>query len=306
MNILKFVEKFKDELTCKEYMRDVRLKEGVTCKHCGCKKHYWLAAKWQFQCSDCSFRTTLRSGTVMENSNLSIRKWFLIMIFMTSTKKGMSACEIKRQMGHTRYNTVLSVMNRIRDVMGKRDSLYQLNDMVELDEGFFETEVPGRVRSNLKRGKGSQRQENVAVMAESVPLEDLETGKKSKSCRYFKMQVLDNHSGEAITKVVQESIDEKSIVFTDKSSSYIDICKYVEVDLMERSNALVTKETLRWVHIAISNAKRTFLGVFHKIKGYNLQRYLNEFVYKLNRRYCRSIFERLVVASVFPYWYNND
>jgi len=306
MNILEFVEKFKDELTCKAYLRDIRLKEGVTCKHCGGKKHYWLAAKWQFQCSTCSFRTTLRSGTVMENSNLSIRKWFLIMLFMTSTKKGMSACEIKRQMGHTRYNTVLSVMNRIRDVMGKRDSLYQLNDMVELDEGFFETEVSGKVRSKLKRGKGSQRQENVAVMAESVPLEDLETGKKSKSCRYFKMQVLDNHSGESITKVVQESIDEKSIVFTDKSSSYIDICKYVEVHLMEKSNAQVTKETLRWVHIAISNAKRTFLGVFHKIKGANLQRYLNEFVYKLNRRYCKSIFERLIVASVFPYWYNND
>lgn len=181
----------------------------------------------------------------MENSNLSLRKWFLIMLLMTSTKKGMSACEIKRQMGHFRYNTVLSVMHRIRDLMGKRDSQYQLNDMVELDEGFFETEVSERVRSNLKRGKGSQRQENVAVMAESVPLEDLETGKKSKSCRYLKMQMLGNHSGDSITKVVQESIDEKSIVFTDKSSSYFDISQYVEVHIMEKSNADVTKETLR-------------------------------------------------------------
>jgi hypothetical protein len=210
MKILEFVDKFKDELSCKVYLRDIRIKEGVTCKHCGGKKHYWLAAKWQFQCSSCSFRTTLRSGTVMENSNLSIRKWFLIMLFMTSTKKGMSAGEIKRQMGHTRYNTVLSVMNRIRDVMGKRDSLYQLNDMLELDEGFFETEVSGRVRFKLKRGKGSQRQENVAVMAESVPLEDLETGKKSKSCRYFKMQVLENHSRESITKVVKNQLMKKT------------------------------------------------------------------------------------------------
>ena len=174
----------------------------------------------------------------------------------------MSACEIKRQMGHTRYNTVLSVMHRIRVLMGKRDSQYQLKDMVELDEGFFETDASGRVCSKLKRGKGSHRLENVNVMAESVPLEDLETGKKSKSCRYFKMQVLDNHSGDSITYVVQELIDEKSIVFTEKSSSYIDICKYVEGHLMEKSNALVTKETLRWVHIAISNEKRTFWVYF--------------------------------------------
>jgi len=306
MNILDFFEKFKDEKSCKEYLRDLRMKEGVVCKHCGSKKHYWLASKWQFQCSSCSFRTTLKSGTVMENSNLSIRKWFMIMLFMTSTKKGMSACEIKRQMEHSRYSTVLSVMQRIRDLMGKRDNLYQLNDMVEFDEGYFETEVREKVRSNLKRGKGSQRQLNVAVMAESVPLEDLDTGKKSKSCRYFKMSVLKEHSAEAINNVVKESINEKSIVFTDKSASYIDIEKYIEVHIMEKSTLEVTKKTLKWVHIAISNAKRNFLGVYHKIKGENLQRYLNEFVYKLNRRYFNSVFERLLVASVFPYWYNSD
>jgi len=60
---------------------------------------------------------------------------------VTSTKKRMSACERKRQMEHNRYSTVLSVMHRIRDLMGKRDNLYQLNDMIEFDEGYFETQV---------------------------------------------------------------------------------------------------------------------------------------------------------------------
>ena len=257
MNILDFVEKFKDEKACKEYFRDLRMKEGVVCKHCGSKKHYWLASKWQFQCSSCSFRTTLKSGTVMENSNLSVRKWFLIMLFMTSTKKGMSACEIKRQMEHSRYSIVLSVMHRIRDLMGKRDNMYQLNDMIEFDEGYFETQVSEKVRSNLKRGKGSQRQLNVAVMAESIPLEDLHTGMKSKSCRYFKMTVLKDQSAEVIINVIKESINEKSIVFTDGSASYIDIEKYIEVHVMEKSTPEVTKETLKWVHITIANRKET-------------------------------------------------
>ena len=111
-------------------------------------------------------------------------------------------------MGHSRYNTVLSVMHCIRDLMGKRDNMYQLNDMIEFDEGYFETQVSEKVRSNLNRGKGSQRQLNVAVMAESIPLEDLHTGKKSKSCRYFKMSVLKEHSADAINNVVKESINE--------------------------------------------------------------------------------------------------
>ena len=120
------------------------------------------------------------------------------------------------------------------------------------------------------------------------------------------MSVLKEHSADAINNVVKESINEKSIVFTDGSASYIDIEKYIEVHVMEKSTPEVTKETLKWVHIAIANAKRNFLGVYHKIKGENLQRYLNEFVYKLNRRYFDSVFERLLVASVFPYWYNSD
>jgi len=61
-------------------------------------------------------------------------------------------------------------MNRITDLMGIRDSLYQMNNMVELDEGSFEIEVSSRELSKLTGGKGSQRQENVAVMAISVPL----------------------------------------------------------------------------------------------------------------------------------------
>jgi hypothetical protein len=74
----------------------------------------------------------------MENSPLPFRTWFLVMLFMTTTKKGISACELQRQIGHKRYMTIWSVMHRLRKVMGKRDDLYQLSDMIEFDEGYFE------------------------------------------------------------------------------------------------------------------------------------------------------------------------
>lgn len=306
MKMLEFISRFSDEQTCKEYYRDVRMKEGVVCKRCGSKKHYWLSVKWQFQCVHCDFRTTLKSGTVMENSRLPFRTWFLILLFMTSTKKGVSACELQRQIGHKRYMTIWSIMHRLRDVMGKRDDFYKLTDMVEFDEGYFEKPVSEKIKSNLKRGRGSQRQTKVAVMAESTPLEDIETGKTSRQCRYFKMKVLKTHESTNVDNLIQETLDSKTIVFSDKSSSYTDIEKYIEAHITEKSGKETTSDTLKWVHIAISNAKRNFLGVYHKIKGYYLQNYLNEFVYKLNRRYMKSVFERLVVASVFPYWQTND
>ncbi|MDT9278043.1 MAG: IS1595 family transposase, partial [Limnospira sp. PMC 737.11] len=98
---------------------------------------------------------------------------------------------------------------------------------------------------------------------------------------------------------VSESIDEKSIVFTDKSTSYVDIANYVEMYVTEKSSKESTEDTLRWVHIFISNAKRNLLGNYHKIKGKYLQLYLNEFVYKLNRRYFgERLFDRVVVAAI--------
>ncbi|MFN7601562.1 MAG: IS1595 family transposase, partial [Bacteroidota bacterium] len=171
--------------------------------------------------------------------------------------------------------------------------------IIEFDEGHFEVETSKRVKDNLKRGKGSQRQKQVAIMAESTPLEDVKRNKKSSHVRFFKMKVLDSAKSADINETVKESIAEKSIVLSDKSTTYIDISKYVETHLTEKSGKKTTVSTLKWEHIAIANAKRNFLGIYHKIKGKYLQNYLNEFVYKLNRRYFKSnLFDRLIVASV--------
>jgi len=307
VNIINFIEQYPDEQSCKDHFRQVRESQGIICKSCGCEKHYWLKAKYQWQCSHCRFRTTLRSGTMMENSNLPLRTWYLAMAFMSFSKKGISAKELQRQLNHPRYRTVWTLMHRIRKAMGERDSLYNLEGMIEFDEGYFTTETSKRDIQNLKRGRGSQKQTNVVVMAESTPLEDVGTGKKSKHCRYFKMQVLTSHRSEEINEVVEDNFDEKCIVFSDKSTSYVDISEYVDVHVTEKSTKESTVKSLPWVHIAISNAKRTLLGIYHKIKGKYLQLYLDEFCYKLNRRYFgERLFDRLAIAVADNYWYNRD
>ena len=71
---------------------------------------------------------------------------------------------------------------------------------------------------------------------------------------------------------------------------------------MVKSTKETTKTTLKWVHIAISNAKRTLLGMYHKIKGKYLQLYLDEFCYKLNRRYFgNNLFDKLTLALAKNY-----
>ncbi|MFT5158014.1 MAG: transposase-like protein [Bacteroidia bacterium] len=182
MNILKFVEIFPTEESCRIHFREVREIECVTCKKCNSKEHWWLGCKQQWKCKSCSFRTTLRSGTMMQSSKLPLRTWYLAMAFMSFSKKGLSANELSRQLDNKRYGTVWKLMHKIRSGMGKRDAKYKLDGMLEFDEGYFVTETTKLEHATTKAGRGSNRVQNVAILAKSTPLENIDKGKKSK-CR---------------------------------------------------------------------------------------------------------------------------
>ena len=300
MNIFDFTVHFDSEESCRTHFKQERDKVGVICKKCGHTEHYWIKSRWSYECKKCRSRTSLRSGTIMQSSNLSFLIWYKTMFLLSATKKGFSSKEIQRQLGLNRYEPVWSMVHKLRKAMGNRDDRYTLEGMIEMDEGYFTIEASEHNHKTQKAGRGSKTKSNVMVMAESTVLEDINTGKVDRQCRYFKAKVLDDHKVEGTDETLKKSIsDNQTIVFTDKSTSYVNIADYVEIHISKKSNEQTTKETLKWVHIAISNAKRNFTGNYHKIKRKYLQLYLNEFVYKLNRRYFgEKIFDRLVIASV--------
>jgi transposase-like protein len=284
MNLFSFTANFGTEEDCRNHFKEERDKIGIVCK-CGSMDHFWIKSRWSYECKKCRSRTTLRSGTVMQNSNLSFLIWY--------------TNEIQKQLGLKRYEPVWAMVHKLRKAMGNRDAKHTLEGMIEMDEAYFTVESSEIEQGKGIRGKGAVGKQNVAIMAESTPLEDLETGKKEKHVRYFKAKVLEGHDGDQINQTIKESIDNQSIVFTDKSTSYVDIADFVELHLMEKSSKKTTEESLKWVHITISNAKRNLLGNYHKIKRKYLQLYLNEFIYKLNRRYFgEKLFERLVIANI--------
>ena len=298
MNLFSFSAHFGTEDDCREHFKLERDKIGLTCK-CGSTEHFWIKSRLSYECKKCRSRTSLKSGTIMENSNLSFLIWYKTMFLMSVTKKGFSAKEIQKQLGLKRYEPVWAMVHKLRRAMGNRDAKYTLEGMIEFDEAYFTVASSEVEHEKGIRGKGAVGKQNVAMMAESTPLEDIDSGKKEKQVRFFKAKVLNGHNGEEINETIKESIDNQSIVFTDKSASYVDIADFVELHIMEKSSKETTEETLKWVHIAISNAKRNLLGNYHKIKRKYLQLYLNEFIYKLNRRYFGdSLFERLIIANI--------
>lgn len=120
---------------------------------------------------------TLKSGTIMQNSNLSFMIWYKKMFLLSATKKGFSSKEIQKQLGLKRYEPVCAMVHKLRKAMGNRDDRYTLEGMIEMDEGYFTVEPSEIEQSKGIRGRGAVGKQNVSIMVVSTPLEHIKTGK---------------------------------------------------------------------------------------------------------------------------------
>jgi DNA-directed RNA polymerase subunit RPC12/RpoP len=302
MNLINFISQFPDEASCKLKFKEIRDKAGVTCRNCGSKEHYWQSTIWQYQCKKCKSRTTLRSGTVMQASKLPFRYWFIAIHLLTSTKKTFSALELQRQLGHKFYEPIWYMLQKLRKTMGIRDREYQLDKIVELDEGFFEsvdTEKSDEEKDEKrKRGRGSQKQSKVIVMASTVhTLKAPENHKKPMKFRYVRMIVVKDLKAETIDQQVKANIAYNSLIKTDNYKSYTNLKDLVWAHQAETVKPKEATKILPWVHTMISNAKRNLLGIHHMISKKYFQDYVDEFCYKVNRRYFgENLFDRFLFA----------
>ena len=306
MKLIEFIQHYPDEQSCRDAYRDYRLEVGVECRKCQNTKHYWMKSIERFQCTKCGARTTLRSGTVMEDSNLPFRMWFIVMHLMSSTKKSISAKEMQRQLGHKRYEPIWYMMQKIRTAMGSRDQSYSLSGLTEVDEGFITTvdsENRSKRKKKLKRGRGSQNQTPVLVMAETKTSKNRKKGRPAYSCKHFKMTVMADQTAETIKDIAEDGLDSSARVKTDNARGFSKLSQVVKTHKAKTVKPKQAGKELPWVHIAISNTKRNPLNTYHHIDDSYLQNYLDEFTYKLNRRYMgEKLFERLIIACVSFAW----
>lgn len=300
MNLIDFTKEFPNEESCERKLKEYRVREGAVCPKCGCVHHYWKKDKKCFECKQCHYRQSLTANTVMHGSQLPLLYWFTAIHLLTSTKKSFSASELQRQLGHKNYMPIWAMLHKLRIAMGKRDERYTLKNMVELDEGFFTTEVPEDEKGKpLKKGRGSQRKTKVLVMAETVEGNPMEKNHKHTAVRYIKMIVIDDLEARTIDAKVKDNIESSSTIISDHSTSYTNFNSIVASHRPRVIPKEQVGQILPWVHIAISNAKRLFLDVYHDICPAYVQNYLSEFCWKFNRRtMADGMFDRLVVAGL--------
>lgn len=314
MRLIDFKDSYPDELSCKIAYKELRDSVGVVCKNCKGKEHRWLEKKYMYQCKNttCNFRTSLKSGTVMENSKMSFFNWFLVEHLLTSTSNNSSALEIQKQVGYKYYEPIFDMCHKLRLVMGKRDAEYTLEGCTEMDEGYFtnskqleKNEFTG-VTEDLKRGVGSQKKSKVLVMnsIKKVDKSLIKTKHKIKSIpKYLKMTVIDNVDAKTIDKEVKQKVANTANLITDANTAYTNLIDIVETHHENNVSKVDAVKVLPWVHKAISNSKSVLHNVHKGVSEQYLQNYLNEFSYKFNRRFFKNgCMTRLLIASVTYTW----
>ncbi len=305
MNISEFFSTYSVESTCRKEFKRLRDREGVICKKCGSEEHYWLRSKEMYQCIHCRFRTSLRSGTIMEASKLPFTYWFAAIYLMCNNKKTLSAYQLQRSLGHKFYEPIWSMMHKIRSAMGARDARYILQGDVEIDEGFFETLIPEEEKEEERKpGRGSQKQTMAMVFAESfkVAPEKTKKHKPGSRCRYFKIQVCPDMKADTVKDLMNQSVALKSRKFTDGFSTYKALAQKMNI-IPETTPSDQAHIKLPWVHTAIGNLKRILNGIHHHSKPEYLQNYIDEYCFRLNRRFFRNnLYQRGLIALTLARW----
>jgi transposase-like protein len=98
-SLLEFCDKFKNDAVCLEYYKQIKYKNGCFCPFCGHKEIYTFYDGKRYKCKTCSKQFTLLVGTIFQGSKIGLRKWFIAMYLMSSSKNGVSSLELAKHLG---------------------------------------------------------------------------------------------------------------------------------------------------------------------------------------------------------------
>src|SRR5947208_679518 len=144
-DFLEFNARFGTDEQCREYLFRARWPDGFSCDGCGHDHAYTLRTRLVYECVACRKQHSLLAGTIFEQTKTALARWFLAVYLVTSSKGGIAAAELQRQLGFGSYQTAWTWLHKLRKAMVRPDR-EPLAGRVEADETLYLTAVSGRSR----------------------------------------------------------------------------------------------------------------------------------------------------------------
>jgi uncharacterized C2H2 Zn-finger protein len=267
----------------KAYLKARRWPQGVRCPRCGNPAVYDLPSrKWHWQCEKCApdgYRFSVIAGTIFENTNKPLRQWFKVVHLMTTSKKGISALQIQKQMGFGSYETAHRMCHKIRAAMMQPET--KLGGIVEVDETWIGGKDYNR-HWNKKKGYKDQK----------TPVIGAVQRKGNVIAR-----VLEKVTSQNMLDFVNEAVSNRvSLLATDSWPGYSDYLRQyppASVDHHKHQYVIGAVHT-NTIEGFWSIFKRGVVGTFHKVSAKCLPLYVAEFQFRYNNRTNADIFGAVI------------
>lgn len=268
---------FPNEDACINHFRTLRWPDAdkITCPHCGVIGKHYLLANNTHKCRDCRRKFTVRNGTIFEDSKIELRKWFIAVFLMTSHKKGISSCQLARDIGVTQ-KTAWFMLHRIRNAAMTPEFNGPLSGTVEIDECFVgpNPKFMHAEKRAVYQGKGKLYNNKKIVYGMQQRGGDV------------RLHFIPGTKLKTTIPLVTRHVKLGSRVITDEASrnSWMSAAyahEFINHSLGQYVKGDVTTNSIEGV---FSHFRRTMVGTYHKCDAAHLDRYLQMFAFRWNSR----------------------
>lgn len=267
--LAEFLEYFKDEETCREHFAKIRFANGEYCPHCQHNVIYTFKGGKRYRCAKCKKDFTVITGTVFGETKLPLKKWFIAIYLLSTTSKGISSVQLAKHVGVTQ-KTGWFMDHRIRKAM--KENKGQLFGTVEVDETYVGG-VAKAMHADKRKKQGTGGVGKVAVMGILQRQGNIVAG------------VISNSDGHTLAGQIHKHVEPGSTVYTDTWRGYNGLHSHFAHESINhavcygRGDLHTNSIESFWALF-----KRGYMGVYHQMSRKHLQRYVEEFTFRFNRR----------------------
>ena len=275
MNILEVFEKFPTQKNCIEYLEKVRWDGDPKCPYCASDHN--IPMQGRHHCYTCKTSFSVTVGTIFHHTHLPLQKWFLALSLMLNAKKGISALQLSRDL-KVNKNTAWRINMQIRKAMTQAAHRNLLTGIVEMDETYIGGKPrPGKPGPNsdgsYPRGRGTDKAPVVGASERKGRVSAKAVRKDQMKARHMRA-------------FVRMRIDpNKAVLITDEYKGYTGMEKVLPHQVIRHQEWFVDGDIhTNCIESFWALLKRGMFGQFHSVSRRHLQRYVDEFCYRYNRR----------------------
>lgn len=270
-SLREFQDRFSTDNACADYLFAARWPDGFVCPACGYGKAWPHRGKrFTFQCASCGLQTSVTAGTVIHGSKLSLTVWFLAAYLVSTHSNGISALQLKSQLGVGSYKTAWLLLAKLRRAM-VAPGRSVLSGAVEVDE----TEIPFRTKDDPPGGGQGRSLRGKLLVACAAEVE-------GRAIHRIRLAKIKDFTAKSLHGFILDAIAPGTKAKTDGWAGYNNAPGIVHCpDVIGSTPAHIV---MPWTHRVFSNLKTWALGVYHGLRKKHVQAYLDEFVFRFNRR----------------------